>query len=75
VADAGLEPWSDLVDARRLREALPAALQLARLGRVECWRRCVATMTPAERGEWGDAPAYWLGTLLEEPPVGSSPRM
>jgi len=75
VADAGTEAWSDLVDVRRLREALPAALQLGRLGRVECWRRCVATMTRAELGEWGDAPAYWLGTLLGEPPVGRSPRM
>lgn len=75
VADAGTEAWGDLVDVRRLREALPAALQLARLGRVECWRRCVATMTRAELGEWGDAPAYWLGTLLGEPPVGRSPRM
>lgn len=75
VADAALEVWTDLVDIRSLRAALPAALQLARIAKTESWRRCVATMTPGERTEWGDAPAGWLGTLLDEPPVGSRPRM
>lgn len=75
VADAALEMWSDLADPRALRAALPAALQLARLARTESWRRCVAAMTPGERAEWGDAPAGWLGTLLDEPPVGGRPRM
>jgi hypothetical protein len=62
--------WSDLAAPRRLRAALPAALQLARLARVESWRRCVASMTAEERGEHGGAPAAWLGTLLAEPPLG-----
>ncbi len=73
IADAALEPWSDLAPMARLRSALPAALQLARLPRVESWRRCVASMTDAERGEFGAAPAQRLGTLLEEPPWGRLP--
>lgn len=75
VADAALEVWSDAADITVLRAALPAALQLARLAKTESWRRCVATMTTAERAEWGGAPAAWLGTLLDEPPVGGRPRM
>lgn len=74
VADAAIEVWSDLVPAAALRAALPAALQLGRLARVESWRRCVATMTPAEREVWGSAPAAWLSTLLEPSPVGATPR-
>lgn len=70
IADAALEVWTDLAPARDLRAALPAALQLARLARVESWRRCVATMTAAERDEFGSAPASWLGTLDADPPVG-----
>lgn len=75
VVDAALEVWTDLVPAARLRAALPAALQLGRLARAESWRRCVASMTHAERGEYGAAPARWLGTLGEDPPVGTRPRM
>lgn len=72
VADAALEVWSDLVPIVALRRALPSALQLARLARVESWRRCVATMTPSERAEFGSAPADWLGTLTEQPPLGAA---
>ena len=64
VADAALEVWSDLAPMAELRAALPAALQLGRVARVESWRRCVATMTPRERAQFGSAPADWLGTLL-----------
>ncbi|MFC5730797.1 MULTISPECIES: aminoglycoside phosphotransferase family protein [Nocardioides] len=71
IADAALEVWSDLVPSSALRAALPAALQLARLARVESWRRCVATMSPAERSGYGSAPARWLGSLTEAPPVAS----
>lgn len=70
IAEAALEVWTDLVPARALRAALPAALQLARLARVESWRRCVMTMTEEERHEFGSAPADWLGTLTSDPPVG-----
>lgn len=70
IVDAGLEPWSDLAPAQDLRAALPASLQLAKLARVESWRRCVATMTPAEQKEYGGAPAGWLTSLLDPPPVG-----
>ena len=75
IADAALEVWSDLAPMRGLRAALPAALQLARLAKVESWRRCTTTMTTDERGEYGSAPADWLGTLLEEPPAGHLPSM
>lgn len=73
IADAGLEAWSDLAPMAALRAALPAALQLARLARVESWRRCVATMTREERAEWGYVPARWLELLLEAPPVEVRP--
>jgi hypothetical protein len=75
IADAALEVWTDLAPARALRAALPAALQLGRLARIESWRRCIATMTAGERKEFGSAPADWLGTLLADPPVGHVARM
>lgn len=70
IADAALEVWSDLAPVAALRAALPASLQLARLARVESWRRCVATMSTDERADWGSVPARWLGLLLEDPPLG-----
>ncbi|WGY04000.1 aminoglycoside phosphotransferase family protein [Nocardioides sp. QY071] len=72
IADAALEVWSDLAAPADLRAALPAALQLGRLARVESWRRCVATMTPDERREFGSAPAVRLASLLDPPPLGGS---
>ena len=69
VADAALEVWSDLAPAAELRAALPAALQLGRLGRVESWLRVCASMTDAELAEFGDAAAYWLLSLLDDPPI------
>jgi hypothetical protein len=70
VADAALEVWSDLVPAGQLRAALPLALQLGRLGRVESWVRCQPALSDAQLGEWGPVAATWLGTLLEQPPMG-----
>lgn len=75
IADAALEVWTDLAPARAMRAALPAALQLARLPRVESWRRCVRTMTPEERAQFGSAPAERLATLVADPPVGHLPPM
>jgi hypothetical protein len=75
IADAALEVWTDLAPARALRAALPAALQLARLARVESWRRCLGTMTADECAEFGSAPADWLGSLAANPPVGHVARM
>ncbi|MDQ6527066.1 phosphotransferase [Nocardioides sp. LHD-245] len=69
IADAALEVWSDLAPPAALRAALPAALQLGRLGRVESWRRCVATMTPEERAVHGSAPADRLASLLDPGPL------
>jgi hypothetical protein len=74
VADAALETWSDLVPLAELREALPAALQLGRLGRVESWVRCQPSLSDAELAEWGPVAATWLGTLLLDPPVGPVSR-
>ncbi|MBM7519816.1 phosphotransferase [Nocardioides nitrophenolicus] len=70
IADAALEVWSDLASPADLRAALPAALQLGRIARVESWRRCVVTMTPQERAEFGSAPAARLASLLDPPPLG-----
>jgi hypothetical protein len=70
VVEPALEVWSDLAPAADLRDALPAALQLARLGRVESWLRCTVSMSDAERTEWGDSAPAWLATLLEDPPLG-----
>jgi hypothetical protein len=69
VADAALEVWSDLVPARELRATLPAALSLGRLGRVESWVRCQASLSDAELGQWGRVAAAWLGTMDADPPV------
>lgn len=74
VADAALEVWSDLVPAKQLRQALPAALQLGRLGRVESWVRCQPSLPDHELAEWGPAAAAWLATLDADPPVGVTPR-
>jgi hypothetical protein len=73
VVDAALEIWSDLVPAVELRAALPAALQLGRLGRVESWVRCQPSLSDDELAQWGPVAATWLGTLDAAPPVGSAP--
>jgi hypothetical protein len=69
VADAALEVWSDLVPMPELRAALPAALSLGRLGRVESWVRCLPSLSGDELAEWGHVAAAWLGTLDADPPV------
>jgi hypothetical protein len=71
VANAALEVWSDLVPTAQLRAALPAALQLGRLGRVESWVRCQPSLSDEQLTEWGPVAASWLGTLVEQPPLGS----
>jgi hypothetical protein len=71
VADAALEVWSDLTPTAELRGALPAALQLGRLGRVESWVRCQPSLTDDQLDEWGPVAASWLGTLVEQPPLGA----
>ena len=73
VADAALEVWTDLVPAAELRAALPAALQLGRLGRIESWVRCQPSLNDEQLGEWGPVAATWLGTLDADPPVGALP--
>jgi hypothetical protein len=73
VVDAALEVWSDLVSAAELRAALPAALQLGRLGRVESWVRCQPSLSDDELAQWGPVAATWLGTLDADPPVGRAP--
>lgn len=69
VADSALEVWSDLVPMRDLRAALPAALSLGRLGRVESWVRCLPSLPDAELAEWGHVASAWLGTLDADPPL------
>lgn len=69
-ANAVLEVWSDRATMPELRAALPAALQLARLGRVESWARCCVSMSATDLEEWGNTVPRWLTTLLLDPPVG-----
>lgn len=69
VADAGLEVWTDYAPIAELRAVLPAALQLARLARVESWIRCTVPMNDTELAEWGDAAARWLASLGEGAPA------
>jgi hypothetical protein len=70
VVEPALEVWTDLAPLPALRAALPAALQLARLARVECWARCCVSMDDAELAEWGESVPGWLETLLLDPPLG-----
>lgn len=70
--EPALEVWSDLAPMPALRAALPAALQLSRLARVESWARCCVSMDEGELAEWGGAVPRWLETLLEDPPLGSA---
>lgn len=67
VADAALEVWTDYAPIAELRAALPAALQLARLARVESWIRCTAPMNAAELADWANVAGEWLASLAEEP--------
>lgn len=69
VADSALEVWTDYAPMAELRAALPAALQLARLARVESWIRCTAPMNAAELADWGSVAGEWLASLAEAPPV------
>ncbi len=69
VADAALEVWTDYAPIAELRAALPAALQLARLARVEAWIRCTAPMNAAELADWATVAGEWLASLTEAPPV------
>ncbi len=73
VAEAALEVWSDLVPLTTLRTALPAALQLGRLGRIESWVRCQPALSDDELADWGPVAAQWLATLAEHPPVSEPP--
>jgi hypothetical protein len=70
LVDPVLEVWSDLAPLADLRAALPSALQLGRLGRLETWLRCCASMTDAELAEWGPSVPTWLATLALDPPLG-----
>jgi len=69
IADAALEVWSDLAPMAELRAALPAALQLGRLGRAESWSRVVPDFTGDGRAEFGNAPDEWLDRLPDPVPV------
>jgi len=73
VAEAALEVWSDLVPMAALRRALPSALLLSLLPRLEVWVRCSVSMSDAELAEWGSWMTGTLDELLRDPPVGRRP--
>ena len=52
-----------------LRAALPAALQLGQLARVESWTRSLPSMNAAELADFGQHPVSWLASLTEDAPV------
>ena len=70
VTDAALEVWSDLATMAELRRALPAALRLGRLSRLETWVRCCVSADAAELAEWGEAVPQSLAKLVLDPPIG-----
>ena len=69
VADTALEVWSDLAPLPDLRAALPAALRLGMVGRVESWTRSLVSASSEELTEWGDGAAGTLAMLLDDPLV------
>lgn len=69
VADAYLEVWTDLVPLASLRAALPAALRLARLARLESWLRVSASLHGDAMAEYGDIVPAWLRLVPEPPPL------
>ena len=70
VVEPALEVWSDLAPLPALRAALPAALQLARLSRVESWARCCVSMDRRRAGRVGRVGSGVAGDLLLDPPLG-----
>ncbi|MBB6629401.1 phosphotransferase [Nocardioides sp. KIGAM211] len=73
VAEAALEVWSDRAPLAELRAALPAALQLGRLGRTETWLRCTPPMNDEELDSFAGAGAASLAALLDAPVLGHLP--
>ena len=73
VADAGLEVWSDVVPIAELRQALPAALRLSRLGRYTSWQRIIPDLGTDDLAEHGGNAQAWLDRLPGPAPVGSPP--
>jgi hypothetical protein len=67
MAEAWMQPWTDLATPRQLRAALPAAMRLARLPRHESWWR----ITPYLEGDvltgFEAAGAEWLGAMPRPP--------
>jgi hypothetical protein len=69
VVNAYLEVWGDLASMRELRAALPHALRLAALPRVESWIRCANAMDAEALAERTFALPGWLQELAKAPPV------
>ncbi|RLV48999.1 hypothetical protein D9V37_10465 [Nocardioides mangrovicus] len=67
VAQAWIGAWDDVAPAAALRAAMPAAMRLARLGRVEAWLRMVLAGGVVVDDEIAGLGAQWLGTLPDPP--------
>jgi hypothetical protein len=68
VVNAYLEVWGDLASMRELRAALPHALRLAALPRVESWIRCANAMDAEALAERAFVLPGWLQELAKAPP-------
>jgi hypothetical protein len=63
--DAYLEAFTDLDDRAALIETVEAACHGGKIARALVWHRSIATTPPDERGDFADAPLYWLGEVLD----------
>lgn len=63
--DAYLEPWTDLADAATLRRSATLACRVTRVSRALSWQRALAGAVVEVDEAFRDAPAAWLGELLE----------
>ncbi|BEL04777.1 phosphotransferase [Actinoplanes sichuanensis] len=63
--DAYLEPWTDLADLSALRRSATLACRVTRVSRAMSWQRGLADAVVPVDERFRNAPAAWLGELLE----------
>jgi hypothetical protein len=63
--DAYLEPWTDLADLATLRRSATLACRVTRVSRALSWQRGLTGAVVPVDEQFRNAPAAWLGELLE----------